>query len=238
MDFIEKSKEYCIEYEYYIMHIHEFTQHAKTLICRKEYAKGGVCLHRGYYCPSPILDLVTGNCNRGHLIKNVKRSSKYSYEYCFDNDNHLICVNKYENNIQMPFKCIESELLIYSKDSVLSIIYELLLNGVINIIAISKCVYNDGNIERYDYALFFSNEETVDCIEIKTEKYDYHNNKISTCIVEEYNFNAKILRRNKYYLNYNEEDFLVSYTVKEYDGEIEKSTIWDNHVFYVKKSVK
>lgn len=38
-------------------------------IIRFEYAKGGESIHRGYYCPSLVYDLVVGNVKRGRLYK-------------------------------------------------------------------------------------------------------------------------------------------------------------------------
>ena len=47
----------------------------------KEYALNGETIHRGYYCPSPIRDIVISNCNRGRLLKGSIKSSKVVREY-------------------------------------------------------------------------------------------------------------------------------------------------------------
>lgn len=46
-----------------------------------QYTIGGETLHRGYYCPSLIKDIVIGNCNRGRLVRNTKKAKKITYEY-------------------------------------------------------------------------------------------------------------------------------------------------------------
>lgn len=38
-----------------------------------QYARGGGVLHRGWYCPSPVYDMVIGSADRGRLLKNPSR---------------------------------------------------------------------------------------------------------------------------------------------------------------------
>lgn len=50
--------------------------------------KGDECIHRGYYCPSLIKDIVIGNCKCGGIIKRrtAKSERDLSYEYGFCDD--------------------------------------------------------------------------------------------------------------------------------------------------------
>jgi ferredoxin-thioredoxin reductase catalytic subunit len=61
-------------------------------VARFEYSKGGETIHRGYHCPSLVLDLIVGNAKRGRLLKRKPEFGKYSYEYGFDIENRLIRV--------------------------------------------------------------------------------------------------------------------------------------------------
>ena len=46
----------------------------------------GSSLHRGYFCPNPIADIICGNVNRGVLLKNVASAkSKITHKYKFNN---------------------------------------------------------------------------------------------------------------------------------------------------------
>lgn len=49
--------------------------YAQSAICSTEYGRGGEFFHRGYYCPSPILDIIVGNANRGKLIKCSRKTN-------------------------------------------------------------------------------------------------------------------------------------------------------------------
>ena len=49
-------------------------------VLRKEYSVGGEVMHRGYYCPNPIGDIIIDNAKRGRLLKRLTERSKPSYE--------------------------------------------------------------------------------------------------------------------------------------------------------------
>lgn len=112
-------------------------------IKRKEYSTGGELLPRGFYCPSPIYDIVTGNCNRGKLLKRITSRSKPTYEYCFNNDNKLIIVN------HLYKKC--SEFLEYADNIVVGITFSRGEN--VEIISVIECLYDtNGRIVSYTVA--------------------------------------------------------------------------------------
>ena len=55
---------------------------------REEKSRGGENIHRGFYCPSLIQDIVVGNCKRGSLCKS--NNPKATYTHYFDsNNNHI-----------------------------------------------------------------------------------------------------------------------------------------------------
>ena len=61
-----------------------------------KYSAGGDTLQRGFFCPSPTFDLVTGGANRGRLVKS--KSAKRSFEFYFDGEGQLIAVNHVSTN--------------------------------------------------------------------------------------------------------------------------------------------
>ena len=67
-----------------------FNEIQKTVV-RREQATGGACMHRGYYCPSIIEDIVIGNIKRGRLIKKLSKR-KIDYTYGFDALDRLVTV--------------------------------------------------------------------------------------------------------------------------------------------------
>lgn len=72
-----------------------------------EYSSGGECIHRGYHCPSPILDRVVGGCKRGKRIKRVTANSKNYYIYHYNDRYKMIGVEKYVDST-----CYEKEFII------------------------------------------------------------------------------------------------------------------------------
>lgn len=61
---------------------------------RFEYSSGGETLHRGYYCPSPVDDLIFGGCRRGKLLKRLTKRTNPSYRYEFAADSRMLFVDK------------------------------------------------------------------------------------------------------------------------------------------------
>ena len=80
---------------------------------RIEYASGGECLHRGYYCPSPLLDRLVGGCNRGNKLLKPRANSRYYYKYYYDGQNRLIRCDKH-----MAGRCLEIEFMIYGVSNI------------------------------------------------------------------------------------------------------------------------
>ena len=138
----------------------------KTLLptsVKQEYSVGGETIHRGFYCPSLIKDIVIGNCKRGRLCKSGNK--KITHIYHFDN-NHKIIVIKQDDGI---------EYITYDNNNSLGISYDD-ENGIQKI---CQCKYNNlGKIEEYSLA-FFSNGKIE---QLDKEIYTYSSDSV---IVEE-----------------------------------------------------
>ncbi len=59
-----------------------------------QYARGGKILHRGYFCPNPVMDIVHGNVNRGRLVRNSIKEPDFTYY--FDDAGNLLGYDRYE----------------------------------------------------------------------------------------------------------------------------------------------
>lgn len=128
------------EYQSYIDHLlalaanyeNRYVQLEQQLLqnsIQVEYASGGECIHRGFLCPSPILDKVVGGCNRGQLIKKPRINIKNYYAYHFNDNNKLIGVEKYANS-----SCYEKEFIIEVGRTVYGINYRT-VNPLISLIS-------------------------------------------------------------------------------------------------------
>ena len=146
--------------------------------CRREYAKGGIGFHRGFYSPSQM-DLVVWGVNRGRLLKRGK-NGKESYEYLFDNDNELICVYDYGYHDDRFLPNIE--LFVRDNDVVQSFDYEFnYIPGQKVLEHITEVIKENGKIMEYRWAPFidFTND-CYECNEVKVEKYDYNDDRIQS----------------------------------------------------------
>ena len=56
---------------------------------KEELAANSCYMHRGYYCPSPILDQVLTNAKRGKLLKHPTKRSHITNRYCYDGNGDL-----------------------------------------------------------------------------------------------------------------------------------------------------
>jgi hypothetical protein len=121
---------------------------AEENIARLAYSKGGEAIHRGFYCPSPVQDLIIGGLKRGRLYKKkIPKYGEYSYEYGFDQDGKLLRVkraNKFEGEI--PDIIFDEEYLIY----IGNVEYGLQFNNEGEIDALSRCTYDSGKLIKYE----------------------------------------------------------------------------------------
>lgn len=63
-----------------------------------QYGRGGETIHRGYYCPSLIYDIVVGGANRGKLLKRSKNPT--TYVYGFDENGDLVSVKNNDSETE------------------------------------------------------------------------------------------------------------------------------------------
>lgn len=174
-------------------------------IRRKEYSSGGELLPRGYYCPSPIFDIVTGNCNRGKLLKRITSRSKPTYEYCFNNDNKLIIVNHlYE-------KC--SEFLKYTDNVVVGITFSRGEN--VEIISVIECLYDtNGRIVSYTVANSSFNDCHMD--QLYKELYLYNQKGLYKAEIFDYldDNQGGIVNHDIYSFKHDDDGYLNEYKVE------------------------
>ena len=85
-EFLKEAKQYRQQYE---AQIPRLIQMAKEDAARVEYAKGGKTLHRGYYFPGLMQDIMVGNINRGRLLRKKMKSPDFCYYFDTSNILHL-----------------------------------------------------------------------------------------------------------------------------------------------------
>lgn len=196
---------------------------------RREFARGGELLHRGFYFPSLFLDLVIGNVNRGRLL--MRTSSKPpDYIYYFDAENRMILSEKYENN-----RLLTTEHIFYDGEDEYGITVHAGYED--EIVYFSKCHYENGKKMSYLFALIgYEGKKNARVTELSLETYQYENGLFAAA--DFYNFfpSMLLLNHRKYRFDRDKDEFLHVYRVEEYDGETLKSGFWDEHIFTIPKS--
>lgn len=179
----------------YLTNIRQTLSELERLTVKKTYSSGDYLVPRGYYCPSPIFDIVVGNCKRGKLLKRLTSGSKPTFAYCFDKYGQLIIVNDLSLNT--------TELLFYKENTVTGIELSSDLQGFISI---SECKYDDkGNILKYNRL----NNQTD---EFKTEIYTYCPDGLYQA--EEYLFFSNSVDYAKYTFQHDKDGYLKEYVVQ------------------------
>ena len=108
-------KEYCDKYD------ELNAKFSAVLVAKYEYCsgvKGGVW--RGYYHPSPIGDIVTGNASRGRRVTHPRKGCYYRYRYLFDENGKLLVAEDYSEALGKPKPVIyfdERRRLCFAEDN-------------------------------------------------------------------------------------------------------------------------
>ena len=153
----------------------------------KQYGRGGECIHRGYYCPSPVKDILIGNLNRGKLLKTQRSAGTADYCFYFDKDK-LVMVDKYAVFPERGRVLYSREFILRDGDIEIASTYEFRRSGHIELTGISICKFipinkvqrSSGKLLQYIHLLFFVN--TIDgitftpkSVETNIETYAYNN---------------------------------------------------------------
>lgn len=153
--------------DYYTPLLKDLRELAVKSAVRKEYSNNENGMYRGYYCPSPVDDLIIGGCRRGKLLNRITKRTNPDREYLFDSNNRLVAVNSL-----LDWKAVHTEVLIYKDNLVTGIDIDNYDNSVSEI---SECTYNlDNKIKSFLTASISSNKTIKTTIEeIELEKYSY-----------------------------------------------------------------
>lgn len=183
-----------------------------------KYAAGGT-LHRGYFCPSPVLDIIVGNNKRGSIRKSSKGAT---HKYYFDKEGRIIAVDTIG---------ISKEVIFHSDGGSLGLSFD--IEGEMNLIV--ECRYSNKFIVEYTEAEYWEHDKDVNFY--YKQSYEYLDGKLNS--VETYDFvpETNLLQHNKYIFTHDKKGYLSTYKVIEYeDGEIKKG-FWDDTTFkvYVKR---
>ena len=197
----------------------EMYRQMKGKTARTEYGTGGECLHRGFYCPSKIFDIVVGNVGRGKVTKQPPTLRQADFVYGFDGENRMITVDS-------PDSC---ELILHQEQQECGITLD--KSGGVG--AISECCFDADRI--LSYCRYLLDPYTGKVIERTQEQYQYEQDQL---LVHWSRFTRlttpQLLQQVVYHFSA-EDGYLTSYTTEEFIGDRKKESVWDSHIFQVRK---
>lgn len=196
---------------------------AQSVIYNIEYGRGGELLHRGYYCPSPIFDIIVGNANRGKLMKRPGKDVVYDYVYYKNKDGNLIMVDRNAEIGDSGKILCDREFIIESGNKELAPRFEFMRTiDQINIVSISLCEYSEGRLTLYRNKLRSSihmQDGTVSYVDSSTQAEDYIYN--SSGLIDQATHGEKvmnIINETTFKFFHNESGILHEYQVIDNNG--------------------
>ena len=141
----------------------DFSPYSVKDFDREEYCKGST-LHRVYYHPSPIYDLIVGNAKRGRLCAKATSPTQISHRFIFDCANRLVRVENF-NRGQISY----IEFLQHSDGKVMGLTLD--CNGFLA--AVSEEVYSNYQIASFSIANCFYDGDKYVCFNYHAEYYRY-----------------------------------------------------------------
>lgn len=133
----------------------EYEKYISIVSTREEYTVTSRYLHRGYYCPSPFLDILTDNTRKGKLHIGPTKRKKISNRYLYDSEDKLFLVESYvPNRSDLSREFIWSEnnkrygLLFYESGELFGISIEIFDNDKLQSYMILYCgkAFNNAEI--------------------------------------------------------------------------------------------
>lgn len=175
--------------DYYTPLLKDLRELAVKSAVRKEYSNNENGIYRGYYCPSPVDDLIIGGCRRGKLLKRITKRTNPDREYLFDSNNRLVAVNSL-----LDWKAVQTEVLIYEDNLVTGIDIDNYDNSVSEI---SECTYDsDGKIKSFLTAsVSWEKAIRTKIYEIELEKYSYDESGLKETEIIRYFKSYKVIKR-------------------------------------------
>lgn len=201
------------------LYMDQYCAEASSAVIYQQYGVGGTCIHRGYYCPSLIADIIVGNVSRGKLTKKLLVGAKPDYMFGFDTDGYLRVVRQAD-------RC---EYIIYQAESEIGIA----LSNHGDVETISECKYKEDELISYSWGLY--DPLKGDISEFVKEEYTYLPNQLVVNWFRLFNScEVRTYQHNKYSFEL-ENGYLASYKIEQFSGKTKIASAWDGHVFKVAK---
>ena len=165
-------------------------------IVRRESSVGGEMLHRGFYCPSIIQDIVIGNASRGKRLRSERTKQMATYYYGFNEFDQLVTVS-HSNEMELIWREDNLETgMVFTHDYGVSFL--------------SECLFDKQRLVSYTGFLHQPQDSSI--IQLTKESYVYESNRLIVQWTSFMNTNQPIIQKEQYVFAM-EDGFLKEYTV-------------------------
>ena len=185
---------------------------------QKEYGFGGEMLHRGFYCPSVVADIIIGNVKRGIVSKSFGAKMPH-YVYGFI-DGSLSTIEHIDS-----YSCTK-EYIIRQNDVETGILF----SSELGIQSVCECCYQDNKINSYTYCLYDSFNHKI--VELTKEIYEYSSDSMTVTVHRFLNTPKRILQQEEYTFSL-QNGYLLSYTVKPLNKTFNTAVDFQNFKYKV-----
>ena len=233
-DFVKQKYQFALEQlRPYLDDLESAFDTMSKSVVRYQYARGGTNNHRGYYCPSPIRDIVIGNCHRGYLYKTQPKTRQPSFIYGFNAQGELVTTES---------ESCGKEFILYINHATIGISYTISEEYGLWIDTITLCEYNEaGQILLYLLCSGPSDDPLL-MHQYELEMYHYGGEGIETA--DWYyllHHDSLYVSHNIFTFQHNADGELSSYTVETRYGidDVPHKSAVPDHVYevYVKRKV-
>lgn len=138
---------------------------------RHEYASQST-LRRGFYCPSPVIELIVRNIHRGRILKRITSRSNPTHEYGFSASGKLLWCTTLRNGA-VSF----TEYLSYENNRV----YGFMFDAYGRLCTLTEEIYENDKIVSYSHCLCLTFDTVVRCASLEREDYFYDAEGLCCC---------------------------------------------------------
>ena len=132
----------------------------------------GSTLHRGFYCPSPVQDIIVGNRKRGKLLRRETKRSNVSHRYVFNKDSELLSIDNLYNGNVFATEHLQRRG---------SQIYGFTIDKADRVYAVSEELYHDDVLEHYTVVYYLFVKGTYSVTKTYDEHYRYNEQGLCEC---------------------------------------------------------
>lgn len=170
-------------------------------LAREEFCTNST-LHRGFYHPSPVYDILVGNTQRGCLKKRLSPNKLFTHRYLYNNDGILTCIETYFQS-----KVAYVEYLFYGENQRIGVT----IDREMRLAAVSEEVFDDGHIITFSLMNCVLRGEDYECFNFQTEIYHYDATGLIECELRKLSPVSMHFTDERYFWE-REDGYLTAYT--------------------------